>query len=138
MLAFIENLVLLALGVCGLDKDKYDDTFIIICSVLCAISYLTGVILHAVYYRWVGGGGDGDERKGRRWWWCCRMGMRGRRRGIGVTREVGVCYSPCGAVRVFLGWVERCIRREKGVISIVGRGDGCVDGEGVWGNGEGM
>ncbi|KAG0722111.1 Ankyrin-1 [Chionoecetes opilio] len=50
VLAFIENLVLLALGVCGLDKDKYDTTFIIISAVLCAISYLTGVILHAVYY----------------------------------------------------------------------------------------
>ncbi|XP_045107330.1 uncharacterized protein LOC123502158 isoform X2 [Portunus trituberculatus] len=49
VLAFIENLVLLALGICGLDE-KYDSTFIIISAVLCAISYLTGVILHAVYY----------------------------------------------------------------------------------------
>ncbi|XP_069182377.1 uncharacterized protein [Procambarus clarkii] len=50
ILAFIENLVLLSLGIVGLDKVKYDNTFIIISAVLCAISYLTGVILHAVYY----------------------------------------------------------------------------------------
>ncbi|KAG7176681.1 Ankyrin-1-like 6 [Homarus americanus] len=50
ILAFVENLVLLSLGIVGLDKVKYDNTFIIISAVLCAISYLTGVILHGVYY----------------------------------------------------------------------------------------
>ncbi|XP_071522835.1 uncharacterized protein [Panulirus ornatus] len=50
ILAFIENLVLISLGIVGLDRDKYDNTFIIISAVLCAISYLIGVILHAVYY----------------------------------------------------------------------------------------
>ncbi|XP_063855816.1 LOW QUALITY PROTEIN: uncharacterized protein LOC135097735 [Scylla paramamosain] len=56
VLAFIENLVMLALGICWLDDklSSYDtfkyDTFIIISAVLCAISYLTGIILHAVYY----------------------------------------------------------------------------------------
>ncbi|XP_027215581.1 uncharacterized protein [Penaeus vannamei] len=50
ILAFIENLVLLSLGIVGLDKEKYDSTFIIISAVVCALSYLIGVILHAVYY----------------------------------------------------------------------------------------
>ncbi|XP_047483695.1 uncharacterized protein LOC125035380 isoform X1 [Penaeus chinensis] len=50
ILAFIENLVLLSLGIVGLNKEKYDSTFIIISSVVCALSYLIGVILHAVYY----------------------------------------------------------------------------------------
>ncbi|XP_068235369.1 uncharacterized protein [Palaemon carinicauda] len=50
ILAFIENLVLITLGIVGLDRSKYDNTFITISAVLCAISYLIGVILHAVYY----------------------------------------------------------------------------------------
>lgn len=50
ILAFIENLVLITLGIVGLDRSKYDNTFITISAVLCAISYLTGVVLHAVYY----------------------------------------------------------------------------------------
>ncbi|KAK4313729.1 hypothetical protein Pmani_014950 [Petrolisthes manimaculis] len=50
ILAFVENLVLLSLGIAGLEKSRYDNTFIIISAILCTISYLTGVILHAVYY----------------------------------------------------------------------------------------
>ncbi|XP_064096814.1 uncharacterized protein LOC135208498 isoform X2 [Macrobrachium nipponense] len=50
ILAFIENLVLITLGIVGLDRSKYDNTFITISAVLCAISYMTGVVLHAVYY----------------------------------------------------------------------------------------
>lgn len=51
ILAFVENLVLLSLGLVWLKEERYDNTFKIISAILCTISYLTGVILHAVYYR---------------------------------------------------------------------------------------
>ena len=50
ILAFIENFVLLSTGIVGLDRERYDSTFIIVSVVLCTLSYIIGVVLHSVYY----------------------------------------------------------------------------------------
>ncbi|CAL4148163.1 unnamed protein product, partial [Meganyctiphanes norvegica] len=53
ILAFVENFILLTIGILGLDE-MYDNKFIICATVLCSLSFLIGVILHGVYYGCVG------------------------------------------------------------------------------------
>lgn len=50
MLAFLENFLLLSLGMAGLPKTMYDQTFMAVSGALCVLSYIIGVVLHAVYY----------------------------------------------------------------------------------------
>ncbi|CAL4070050.1 unnamed protein product, partial [Meganyctiphanes norvegica] len=50
ILVFFENLILILIGIQGLDE-SYDRNFIIIVTVLCLLGFLFGVILQIVHYR---------------------------------------------------------------------------------------
>ncbi|XP_047740700.1 uncharacterized protein LOC108682971 isoform X5 [Hyalella azteca] len=50
LLSFLENFILLFLGMAGLDRNKYDNTFMAVSGALCVLSYFIGIVLHGVYY----------------------------------------------------------------------------------------